>query len=146
MFLGSLGRYFSSSDCELFLLRNHSSEAAISFFAESGFRPDLVLWLLKGNHQTIAFVDPKGLVHLAGNFQNPKVRLAVTIKELEHRLKRCDIRLESFLVAQSHRNDLRWPSPANPQLQASAEEYRQCHILLAKDDPDYIRDMLAELV
>ena len=35
------------TDVELYLLRNHSSDKAISFFTESGFRPDFILWLLQ---------------------------------------------------------------------------------------------------
>ena len=134
------------ADCELFLLRNHNSESAISFFSESGFRPDFVLWILKGDSQTIAFVDPKGLHNLTGTFNNPKVQLAARIKELETRLNRADIRLESFLLAQTHRNQLRWMSPTNPQRIATASEYRDRHIILAKDDPDYVRDLISELV
>jgi hypothetical protein len=137
------------ADCELFLLRNHNSESAISFFSESGFRPDFVLWILRsdrGDRQTIAFVDPKGLHNLTGTFNNPKVQLAVRIKELELRLKRPDIRLESYLLAQTHRNQLRWMSPTDTGLVASASEYRDRHVILAKDDPEYVRDLVSDLV
>jgi hypothetical protein len=134
------------SDCELFLLRNHNSESAISFFSESGFRPDFVLWIVQGNRQTIAFVDPKGLHNLTGTFNNPKVQLASRIKELEERLRRPEIRLESFLLAQTHRNQLRWMSPVDPRRVASATEYRDRHIILAKDEPNYVHDLIAELV
>ena len=131
---------------ELYLLRNHNSDKAISFFSETGFRPDFILWLLKSDSQTIAFLDPKGLRNLTDNFNNPKVTLARRIKDLQRDLKRSDIRLESFLVAQSHRNDLRWPSPANPARDADEADYRAHHILLAKDDPtDYLEVMLADL-
>jgi hypothetical protein len=136
------------ADCELFLLRNHNSESAISFFSESGFRPDFVLWILKGDQQTIAFVDPKGLHNLTGTFNNSKVQLAVRIKEFEreHKLERPGIRLESYLLAQTHRNQLRWMSPSDPGRVASASEYRDRHVILAKDDPEYARDLVSELV
>ena len=70
----------------------------------------------------------------------------IQIKDLEGRLNRTDIRLESFLLAQTHRNQLRWMSPADPQRIASASEYRERHVILAKDDSDYVRDLVSEIV
>ena len=81
---------------ELYLLRNHNSDKAISFFVESGFRPDFVLWLLTDDHQTIGFIDPKGLRNFTDNFNNSKVQFFSRIKKLEADLKRPGIRLESF--------------------------------------------------
>jgi hypothetical protein len=134
------------ADAELYLLRNHNSDKAISFFMESGFRPDFILWLLWEQQQTIAFIDPKGLRNFTDNFNNPKVQLFRRIKDLQTTLKREDIRLESFLIAQTHRNELRWPSPSAPDQRASASEYRGHHILCAKDDPDtYVRDLFTVL-
>jgi hypothetical protein len=134
-------------DTELYLLRNHNSDKAISFFAESGFRPDFILWLLREGKQTITFLDPKGLRNFTDNFQNPKVKLAQRIKVLETDLKRPDIRLESFLISQTHRHQLKWPSPGSPDQKADAEEYRKHHILSAKDDPDtYVGQLMAVLL
>src|SRR4029077_14610514 len=134
------------ADIELYLLRNHSSDKAVSFFTESGFRPDFILWLLKAEHQTICFLDPKGLRNFTDNFNNPKVRLAHRIKELERDLKRSDIRLESFLIPQTFRHHLRWPSPDDSQRDASAEDYKRRHILCAKDDPaNYVRELITIL-
>src|SRR5471030_3300355 len=98
------------AETELYLLRNHSSDKAISFFAEAGFRPDFILWLLtddKPVKQTIAFLDPKGLRNFTDNFNNAKVQFFRRIKNLQLLLKREDIRLESFLISQTHRHDLR---------------------------------------
>ncbi|MBI5815432.1 MAG: DEAD/DEAH box helicase family protein [Nitrospinae bacterium] len=135
------------ADVELYLLRNHNSDKAISFFAESGFRPDFILWLLRGNHQTIAFIDPKGLRNFTDNFNNPKIRLSQKIKELEKNLKRSDIRLESYLISQTHRHDLRWPSPNDGRRQATAEEYKAHHIFFAKDDPGkYIEELFTGIL
>ena len=102
------------ADIELYLLRNHNSDKAISFFVESGFRPDFVLWLLTDDHQTIGFIDPKGLRNFTDNFNNPKVQFFRRIKKLEADLKRPEIRLESFLLSQTQRHDLRWPSQKTP--------------------------------
>lgn len=131
---------------ELYLLRNHSSNKAVSFFTESGFRPDFILWLLRPARQTITFIDPKGLRNFTDTFNNPKIQLAHQIKELQKELKRDDITLESFLVAQTYRNSLRWPSPHDPSRRAVAEEYAEHHILCAKDEPDtYLRDLMEML-
>ena len=133
-------------DVELYLLRNHNSDKAISFFAESGFRPDFILWLLQEDRQTIAFLDPKGLRNFTDNFNNPKVQLGRRIKNLEKNLKRNEIRLESYLIAGTYRNLLRWPSPGNGAQQATAADFREHHILCAKDEPDtYVRDLITEL-
>ena len=132
------------ADVELYLLRNHNSDKAIGFFTESSFRPDFILWLLREARQTIVFIDPKGMRNFTDNFNNPKIQLFRRIKDLQAALKRGDIRLESFLISQPYRNDLRRPSPAAPDRQASLAEYRSHHILCAKDDPDtYVRDLVA---
>ena len=134
------------ADVELYLLRNHNSDKAISFFAESGFRPDFILWLLREDRQTIAFLDPKGLRNFTDTFNNPKVQLCRRIKELEKNLKRDDIRLESWLISQTYRHQLRWPSPHDAKRDATATEYREYHIVCAKDEPDtYVRDLMAAL-
>jgi hypothetical protein len=58
-------------------------------------------------------------------------------------LKREDIRLESFLISQTYRHDLRWPSPADPKKQADASAYRAHHILCAKDEAaTYVHDLI----
>jgi len=135
------------SDIELYLLRNHNSEKAVSFFTESGFRPDFILWLLKDEHQTICFLDPKGLRNFTDNFNNPKIQLARRIKELESNLKRTDIQLESFLISQTFRHQLRWPSPSDTNRDATPEDCSRHHILCAKDEPDtYVPTLLGNLV
>ena len=134
-------------DTELYLLRNHSSDKAIGFFTESGFRPDFILWLLKDGQQTIAFVDPKGMRNLTDNFNNPKIQFAQKIKQLQADLKRDDIRLESFLLSQTHRHDLRWPKLGEKGKQATNADYRQHHILFAVDNPpEYVHELVSSLM
>ena len=134
---------------ELYLLRNHSSDKAISFFTEAGFRPDFILWLLTEDQpvkQRIAFLDPKGLRNFTDTFNNPKVQFSRRIKELQTLLKRGDIQLESFLISHTFRHVLRWPSPVDPKKQADASVYREHHILCAKDEPEaYIYDLVSTL-
>jgi hypothetical protein len=137
------------ANTELYLLRNHNSDKAISFFTEAGFRPDFILWLLTENQpvkQRIAFLDPKGLRNFTDNFNNPKVQFFRRIKDLQTLLKRSDIRLESFLISRTFRHDLRWASTADPEKQAEASEYLAHHILCAKDEPStYVRDLISVL-
>lgn len=133
---------------DLYLLRNHSSDKAISFFTQSGFRPDFVLWLLNGDMQVIVFLDPKGLVHLSGEFRNDKVQFARVVKEWEQgKLKRDDIRLESFIISQTSRSKLNWGSPTDSKKPASAADYHEHHILLAIDEPDvYIERLITSVL
>ena len=113
---------------------------------ERGFRPDHILRLLEDAHQTICFLEPKGLRKFTENFNNPKIQLSRRIKELERDLKRTDIRLESFLISQTFRHQLRWPSPRDSQRDANGEDFLQQHILCAKDDPDsYVRTLLEKI-
>ena len=56
------------------------------------------------------------------------------------------LHLESLLISQDYRNELRWPNPSAPDQQARASEYRNHHILCARDDPDtYVRDLIVSL-
>lgn len=47
---------------EVVLLRNLAG-VGVGLFAAEGFYPDFLLWLKRGNHQALAFVEPKGLRH-----------------------------------------------------------------------------------
>lgn len=67
------------TDKELFLLRNLSRGRGIGFFSQAAgesFYPDFILWLMSGDVQRIAFVDPHGLHHLERRWMDsPRVRL-----------------------------------------------------------------------
>ena len=47
---------------EVVLLRNLAG-VGVGLFAAEGFFPDFLLWLTRGPHQALAFVEPKGLRH-----------------------------------------------------------------------------------
>lgn len=49
-------------DVEVVLLRNLAG-VGVGLFAAEGFFPDFMLWLKRGKHQVLAFVEPKGLRH-----------------------------------------------------------------------------------
>jgi hypothetical protein len=61
-------------------------------------------------------------------------------------MKKEDIRLESYLNSQTYRHQLRWPRPRDPQHDATTADYREHHILCARDEPDtYVRTLITEL-
>ena len=84
------------------LMRNMSRGRGIGFFEESGFYPDFIWWLTdsKGN-QHITFLDPHGLGRTYG-LNDPKIRLAQTIKEEEksirERTRKEDFFLHSYVI------------------------------------------------
>jgi len=94
------------------------------------------------------FLDPKGMRNFTDNFQNPKVRFSKRIKELQKSpsLQRDAIRLESFLISQTYRHELRWPSLTSSNLLATPSDYRDHHSIYAKDEPtDYVKDLVGIL-
>ena len=102
-FVCDIQRFFDKntaffSNKKLYLLRNKSKKG-IGFFDTTGFYPDFIVWLVVGEHQYVAFVDPKGISHIDG-FGNPKIALHKTIREeIEPNLKDKDISLSSFIVS-----------------------------------------------
>ncbi len=93
---------------ELYLLRNLSKGRGVGFFEAGNFHPDFILWQLAGERQYVAFVDPKGVRHLA--LQDPKLSFYLTIKEIERRLGDPNMVLESFIVSNtpSHVMSQQW--------------------------------------
>jgi hypothetical protein len=84
----------------LYLLRNQSRGRGVGFFEAGNFYPDFILWLVDGERQRIAFVDPKGLRNTEGP-DDPKLRFAETIKELQARLGDSSVQLESFILSRT---------------------------------------------
>ena len=130
------------SGVRVHLMRNQSRGRGIGFFEANGFHPDFILWALRDGRQHIAFIDPKGLVHLAGP-EDPKARLHKTIKDIEKRLRDDTIRLESFIVSVTRRDDLdeRWHVDGH---RLTPVELADRHVLFQKDDA-YIAELFARL-
>jgi hypothetical protein len=82
-------RFFTSR--ERYLLRNMSRGCGIGFFEAGNFYPDFILWLVTGDGQRIAFVDPKGIRNLKARRQ----RIHIVQPTLDRRLTRCDQPLQS---------------------------------------------------
>lgn len=133
---------------DLYLLRNQSKGTGIGFFEDAGFYPDFLLWLIDGDgFQHVTFIDPKGLGRLSGNFNNPKVKFPERLAELQRtQLKDDKLKLNSFLISNTHQHDLRWPSPSAPSQQASYQDYKDNHILFQKDNPEKYPSELVESI
>lgn len=84
-------------DKELHLLRNLSRGRGVGFFEAGNFHPDFILWLLIGDRQHVAFVEPKGLRNIG--FNDPKIRFYETVKGIEERLGDPKVTLHSFIVS-----------------------------------------------
>ncbi|HMV80737.1 MAG TPA: DEAD/DEAH box helicase family protein [Leptospiraceae bacterium] len=89
---------------EAYLLRNLSRQG-ISLFDVANFYPDFILWIKKGKHQNIAFIDPKGLVEIS--FEDPKIHFHKTIKEKELKMNDKTVQLHSFIVTPTLYENLR---------------------------------------
>lgn len=96
------------ADKELYLLRNLSKGRGVGFFEAGNFHPDFILWLISGEQQFIAFVDPKGVRNIG--FNDPKIQFFQTIKDIESRLGEPSVALSSFIVSNtpSHVMRLLW--------------------------------------
>lgn len=111
-FVADLKRYYEQNTTffenrQLFLLRNMSRKG-VGFFEANNFYPDFILWLVEGDMQYVAFIDPKGL-RLVDGFTNPKVQFHKTIKTtIEPRLNDPEISLSSFIVTPTSHAKIRF--------------------------------------
>lgn len=129
--------FFEGKD--LYLLRNLSRGRGVGFFEAGNFHPDFILWLVVGDVQNIAFIDPKGLRNIGP--QDPKVEFYKTIKEIEERLGDPDVHLHSFVVSNT-------VFAAIHQLwQLSKDAMNAKNIVFQDEDKDtYIKSVLERLV
>lgn len=141
-FVESISKYFVQNPDffagkELYLLRNKSKKG-IGFFDAHGFYPDFMLWLIVGKKQYIAFVDPKGIVHLRG-LNDPKIRLAEVIRtEIEPRLNDRNVTLNSYIISNtSYSKVSHWGSRA---------EFNERHVFFQGEQHDYISKILESML
>lgn len=104
LFYDDNAAYFEGK--ELYLLRNLSKGKGVGFFEAGNFHPDFILWLLEGDQQHIAFIDPKGLRNIGP--KDPKVEFYKTIKEIEARLDDPSVHLHSFIVSNTAFHSMLW--------------------------------------
>ena len=128
-------------DKELYLLRNMSKGRGIGFFEAGNFYPDFILWLVIGGEQRIIFVDPKGIRNLEG-LNDPKIKFYETIKELEVRLNDPTVKLESFILSNTHSTQVLWWDGS-----ISKKDLESHHVLFQMEDRnEYINKILTKAV
>lgn len=95
---------------QLFLLRN-LSRSGIGFFAESGFYPDFLLWVVQGKGQRIVFIEPHGMVFARAYQNDAKARLHEALpalaREIAERSRYKKVTLDSFVVSATPFPDLK---------------------------------------
>jgi hypothetical protein len=127
-------------DKELYLLRNMSKGRGIGFFEAGNFYPDFILWLVIGGEQRIIFVDPKGIRNLEG-LNDPKIKFHETIKELEVRLNDPTVKLESFILSNTHSTQVLWWDQG-----ITKEELEANHVLFQMEDKATYVQMILDQV
>lgn len=121
---------------EIYLLRNPSRKG-IGFFETQKFYPDFILWTIKGEDQTITFIDPKGLVMV--DYENEKLELYEKIKEIETRINEregLNIRLNSFILSHTSYDTLKL------KWKVSMDDLKNKNILFLKDEGIDVIDQL----
>ena len=136
-------------DVETYLLRNFPKTGIGFQLTWAGFYPDFIMWLKKGDQQTIVFIDPKGLEH-DKSLDCEKIVFAgtrnvgcaaVTIKTIERKLNNPNIRLESFILsATSYKNLVE-----NLVKIPSKSDYEKNHVLFI-DDNDWCEKMFNSII
>ncbi|MCD4822572.1 MAG: DEAD/DEAH box helicase family protein [Methanococcoides sp.] len=122
---------------EIYLLRNPSRKG-IGFFETKNFYPDFILWTIKGDEQTINFIDPKGLVRV--DHHDEKIGLHKEIKHIEKDLKnksKLNINLNSFILSRTNYSDLNWSE--------SKDELMNKNILFLEDGADFLKQMFEKI-
>ena len=126
---------------ELYLLRNQSRGRGVGFFEAGNFYPDFILWLVDGWHQHIAFVDPKGIIHLKGP-DDPKISFYRTIKDLETRLGDTNVTLHSFILSQTPYEQVSWWDGG-----MTLANFESRHVLFTRPDRNiYIGKLVHEIL
>lgn len=118
---------------EIYLLRNPSRKG-IGFFETKNFYPDFILWTIKGDEQTITFIEPHGLVMV--NYDDEKLSLYSEIKQIEKELNnktKLSIKLNAFIISPTKYEDLKW--------NVNKEELLKKNILFLSDGPEFLNQL-----
>jgi hypothetical protein len=161
-FVRDLREYLQKNSAQLqgkkiFLLRNLTRGRGIGFFdAKSGeaFYPDFILWVIEGNKQRIAFIDPHGLRMAQGGFNDPKICLHKELEQLSEHLRHTDgkehlrhtdgkwcVYLTSFILSTSPYEEVRRAFGTGEH---EKNEFYEEHVLF-QEDTDYIGQLLCLL-
>jgi len=143
-FIEGLRNYLKNNkpQFEIYLLRNFPKRG-IGFFNLSGFYPDFIMWIKSNKKQIAVFIDPKGLEHTKG-LDDEKIQLKNTLKEIEQKLGKSNLLLDSFILSKTPYKEL-IEGRTNPP---SEDEYIENHVLFLenKDWPEklfkYLKDKI----
>ena len=116
------------SGVEIYLLRNYP-RSGVGFFNLSGFYPDFIMWIKNGKKQNMVFIDPKGLEHTKG-LDDEKIKLKDEVKQLEQKLAKENVVLESFILSKTTYDKLIEGGTSPP----SKDEYLNHNVLFLKDE------------
>ena len=107
-FVEDLKRYWADiqdDGIEVFLLRNQGRGVGVGFFENSGFYPDFILWIKRGDRQRVVFIDPHGMIHEKSYQHDEKARLHERLPELAREISKrsqvSDISLDSFIISET---------------------------------------------
>ena len=106
-FVEDLKNYLSThqTDAQIYLLRNLTRSKGVGFYEAHSFYPDFIMWIKKGQKQTIVFIDPKGLTHMG--LDDPKLKLHEYLHEqIEKEIGNPNIKLDAFVVSVTPFRDL----------------------------------------
>ena len=124
----------------LFLLRNEVKRG-VGFFGSTNYYPDFILWLVEGDHQYIAFIDPKGLRQVQG-FDSPKIAFHKTIKEvIQPKIDDARVSLSSFIISTTNIQALtHWQGKTE-----TLEDFYERNVYFL-DYPEYVELMLRKMM
>jgi len=147
VFLQDLVDYFKRNTKALsvnryYLLRNASRGKGIGFYAEEGFYPDFILWIITPEKQLINFIEPHGLEH-AKSLGDPKIQFFQQVKDIEAQLGDAKISLNSFVVTGSKYDSLKsWGG----KTKLTMANFRENHVYFQKDNKDtYISEIFEDI-
>ncbi len=115
-------------DFELYLLRNFPASGIGFQLKWSGFYPDFILWLKRGEKELIVFIDPHGLVYSRG-LDDEKIVFREDLKKIEEKLQEKDIALDSFIISSTNYKNL-IKGMKNPP---SKKDYKEKNVLFLED-------------
>ncbi len=115
----------------------------MGFFEAGNFYPDYIMWVAESTKQSITFIDPKGIMMLEKNINNPKIQFYKTVKELEVRLQpTCtekQVFLNSFILSGTSAAD------ASAFYGLKKPEFESRNVLFLEDE-DCVEKMMSKVL
>ncbi len=125
------------ADTEVHILRNQSKKGLGFFTDGNNFYPDFILWIVRGNHQRIHFIDPKGIRNCKG-IRDPKIQFHKVLKEtIQPQVADARIELDSYIISNSSFLEVHWKDQLN------IKDFNGEHVYFQKENSeDYIAAIL----